>query len=82
MTNAPINLGDVLRRADRKVLGAEFARGIGNMVAANRIDADAVALYRHALTLDPERRDPAWRGATDRNREWLDQHGLSDVPAS
>lgn len=74
------DLATVLRAADRKVLGAEFARNIGDTKTAERMDDEAVALYVKALSLDPMRQQDAWRDAETRDRNWLDRHGLSAIP--
>ncbi len=80
MSSDSDDLATVLRAADRKVLGAEFARNVGDIHTAARMDDEAVALYAKALNLDPMRRHHAWRDAETRDRSWLDRHGLGVIP--
>lgn len=67
----------LLHDADRKVMGANMARQMGDLTAAARMDAEAEALYREAMALDPEQSDPAWQETGNREPQWLSEHGLA-----
>lgn len=79
MSGESPDLVALLRAADRKVMGAEFARRIGDVATADRIDDGAVVLYTQALALDPNVENAAWRDASNRDPAWLERHGLSRI---
>ena len=63
------DLATVLRAAEGRVIGAEFARRLGDQATAARMDADAIVLYTQALSIDPRIR----RGASSRTGPRLDE---------
>lgn len=74
MPNTEID--QLLHDADRKVMGAEMARRMGDRPSAARMDRDAVGLYRQALSADVHMVDPAWKETGNRDVPWLNAHGL------
>lgn len=70
-------IDQLLHDADRKVMGANFARQIGHTGPAAEMDAEAERLYREAMQLDPEQTLPAWQETGNRDAQWLAEHGLA-----
>jgi hypothetical protein len=71
----------LLHDADRKVMGANFARYMGDHHNAALLDRAAGVLYGAALAADPSRTDRAWRETGNRDAEWLKANGLARVPS-
>lgn len=71
----------LLHDADRSVMGANFARMMGDRANAIKMDRDAVRLYRQALDADMYMVDPAWKETGNRDDQWLRTNGLARIAA-
>lgn len=69
----------LLHDADRKVMGANMARQMGDRASASRMDRDAIDLYRQALNADIHMEDPTWKEDGNRDGMWLRAHGFSRI---
>lgn len=65
------DVNKLLHDADRKVMGANFAREMGHHGPAAEMDRDARELYQRAMQADPERADDAWAEDGNRDHQWL-----------
>lgn len=74
-------IDQLLHDADRKVMGANFARQMGDRANAGTMDRDAVALYRRALNTDIHMEDPAWKETGNRDDDWLRRNGFARIAA-
>lgn len=74
-------IDQLLHDADRKVMGANFARQMGDRMNAAAMDRDAVGLYRQALNADVHMVDPAWKETGNRDDEWLRKNGFARIAA-
>ena len=74
-------IDQLLHDADRKVMGANFARQMGDRSSAARMDRDAIGLYRQALNADIYMLDPAWKETGNRDDEWLQKNGFARIAA-
>lgn len=74
-------IDQLLHDADRKVMGANFARQMGDRANASTMDRDAIGLYRQALNADIHMVDPAWKEIGNRDDEWLRKNGLARIAA-
>lgn len=74
-------IDQLLHDADRKVMGANFARQMGDRVNAAAMDRDAVGLYRQALNGDIHLEDPAWKETANRDADWLRRNGFARIAA-
>lgn len=74
-------IDQLLHDADRKVMGANFARQMGDRANVAAMDRDAVGLYRQALNADIHMEDPAWKEVGNRDDEWLRAHGFARIAA-
>lgn len=75
----PTDIDQLLHDADRKVMGAGFARRVGDTKAALRMDTEAGRLYKQAIAADEFMRDPAWKEGGNRDRDWLLLHGFEQI---
>lgn len=75
-------IDQLLHDADRKVMGANFARRMGDHVNAAAMDRDAVGLYRQALGADIHMEASAWKETGNRDDEWLRRNGFAHIAAS
>jgi hypothetical protein len=78
-TNNEIN--QLLHDADRAVMGANFARQMGDRANAALLDRDAIAMYRQALNGDVHMTDPAWGETFNRDPDWLNHNGFARIAA-
>lgn len=74
-------IDQLLHDADRKVMGAEMARTMGDRPSAARMDRDAAGLYRQALNADVHMVDPSWKETGNRDVPWLNAHGFARIAA-
>lgn len=71
----------LLHDADRKVMGANFARRMCDNMNAEALDREATRLYRQALDADIYMVDPAWKWTGNRDEHWLRNNGFARIAA-
>lgn len=74
-------IDQLLHDADRKVMGANMARQMGDKRNASTMDRDAVGLYRQALNADIHMEDPAWKETGNRDDDWLRSNSFARIAA-
>ena len=71
----------LLHDADRKIMGANFARLMGDRVNARAMEREASGLYQKALDADIHLLDPAWKETGNRDDKWLRVNGFARIAA-
>lgn len=71
-----VDIDRLLHDADRMVMGAEFARRMGDHTSADALDIQARTGYQQALDADPKMSDPAWKETGNRDASWLRRNGF------
>lgn len=71
----------LLHDADRAVMGANFARRMGDRRNAFTLDHEAIGLYGQALNGDIHMVDPAWKETGNRDDDWLRRNGFARIAA-
>ncbi len=75
------DIDQLLHDADRKVMGLDMARMMGDTVSAAKLEREAKELYQAALDADPDMKDSAWKEDGNRDDRWLLRNGFKRIAA-